>query len=296
MTNAYITIEALKVHLERSDIQNDDKLQSFCVNASRLFDRFTRRWFYPQIETVYYDHPGQYNPSFEVDSLRSTVAPYIPSNSELQLRRDLLELTTLTTKNGTITITSADYHLLKGRSYNGTPYSRIVLDPNGTYTVFEYVNTPMKANAVTGIWGHHDDWSNAWRDSGDAVLDGSGINATVTTVTVTNASLFETLQTIRIDSEYMYITARDESAETLTVQRAVNGSTAATHALAVQIDIFDPMPLVVETLYQWGTYLVKLKNSPFGVGGTDRIGQTQIASLLGSDLTKLAKTYRYEVI
>lgn len=99
-------------------------------------------------------------------------------------------------------------------------------------------------------WGYHPRYSlDAWQDSGDSVQDGGGINATVTTVTVTDADgtdwanrtpRFSAGQLIRIDTEWLRVMATDTTANTLTVRRGENGSTAAVHANAAQIDSYYP--------------------------------------------------------
>jgi len=90
----------------------------------------------------------------------------------------------------------------------------------------------------------------AWIDSDDAVADAAGINASVTSITVTDADgtasdldspRFQVGHLIRIESEYLDVQAVNTSTNVLTVKRGVNGSTAATHALSTQIDVFRPI-------------------------------------------------------
>jgi hypothetical protein len=87
-------------------------------------------------------------------------------------------------------------------------------------------------------------------DSNDAVADAAGINASVTSVTVSDADgiaadldtpRFQTGHLIRIESEYLDVQAVNTTTNILTVKRGVNGSTAAAHALNTQIDVFRPI-------------------------------------------------------
>lgn len=301
----YATWEEIKDYcgILPGDVVDDATLKRFSVAASRLFDSLTYRKFYPVQETRYYDHPGGDVVGDEpLDSLTVSIQEAGPDTAVLWLYDDLLEIVTLTTKNGTITISAGDYLLLGGNRYGRTPYNKIRLQPNGTTTQFDYVNTPYKANVVTGLWGFHDDWANAWLDSGSTVQD-NPLSASGQAVAISAASgydvfgittQFRSQQLIRFGSaaggEYAGVVAA--SPTSLTVVRGVNGSTAAAQAQGTKIYIYQPMGDVNHVLKLWGDYLFKLRQSPFGIGGTQELGQREIASLLGSDMTKLALRWK----
>mgnify|MGYP001605011279 FL=1 len=165
--NVYVTYEELKEYLTSKPgeaIKDDQLLKQFVIKTSRLFDEYCERKFYPRIETRYFDHPtdGLIEDAWPLDSNLITAQVARVRTDELWLDDDLLALTTLTTNNGATTITSSDYLLLNGQKYAPTPYNVIRLQPNGTTTAFKYTNTPYKANALTGVWGFHNDYSNAW--------------------------------------------------------------------------------------------------------------------------------------
>ncbi len=63
-------------------------------------------------------------------------------------------------------------------------------------------------------------------------------------LTVTNVAVFEIMQYIRIESEYLLITAI--STNDLTVERGVNGSTPAEHASGTQIDQYQQTPEIAQ--------------------------------------------------
>jgi hypothetical protein len=88
-----------------------------------------------------------------------------------------------------------------------------------------------KGLRVTADWG----WPRTVRSSGDTVQD-NPLSAAATTLTVVEAQRFEVAQTLRIESEQLFITDKP-TATTLTVTRGVNGSTAANHTQATAIDI-----------------------------------------------------------
>lgn len=80
---------------------------------------------------------------------------------------------------------------------------------------------------INGIWGYSSrPYEDSWQTT--TTLTAS-INASVTSVTVTSSNDFEILDYIRIEDEFMQITANDAGTDTITVIRGVNGSTAAAH-------------------------------------------------------------------
>ena len=227
--NEYGLMADLKLLIsDYSGTDDDATMRSICEAASRYLDAKTHRWFYPLITTRYYDHPA--------DATR------------LLVDKDLLEVSEFTTQNTEVEVTADQYFLMCANSYNLTPYDRIVLKTDGSRTRLLFTGTMQKADAVTGTWGYHEDWSNAWQSSNDSIQDASGINATVAAITVTDADgadiygvtpRFKIGQTLKIEDEFLYLTAISTNA--LTVIRGVNGSTAATHATATAIYVYRPM-------------------------------------------------------
>jgi hypothetical protein len=246
--NEYVCYEALKTYLGITVTSDDALLRTFAEDASRAFDALCHRRFYPRTETRYFAHPA--------DS-------YV-----LRVDDDLLAVATLTTDNGDETIAAADYFLMCGDSYNAMPYDRIALDASGS-ELFEWNDTPQRANAVTGTWGYHDEWDNAWLDSADTVKNATQITAAGTSLTVTSTTgadangespRFMVGQLLKIDSEYLHVTAKPD-ATTLTVRRGANGTTAAAHLNGVAIYIYQPIAAVQNAVRRWAAYLYRQKDS-----------------------------------
>jgi len=123
---------------------------------------------------------------------------------------------------------------------------------------------------VTGFWGYRKDYSNAFIDSLDSVQDALGINATVTTITVTNVSgadalfwspRFDAGNLIRIDNELILILATNTTANTLSVRRGVNGTTKAAHALNTDITIWYPETDLMDTVSRQAAYFYSRRGS-----------------------------------
>jgi hypothetical protein len=252
--NEYVTFDDLREYLTQDTSHGDaDLVKVIAEIASRQFDRWCRgRWFYPKSATRYYDHPDD--------------------AAWLKLDEDLLEVTTFTTKNTDTTISSSDYFLKCGALYGQTPYDRIVLKTSGTTTQLSYTGTAQQANAVTGIWGYHEDWSNAWEDSQDEV-ENDPLTATGTSITVNDADgadqygfqpRFKEFQLLKIGSEYVYVTGVNATGNTLTVVRGCNGTTAAAHVQDTTISIYRPMPDIVQATKEIAKYLYLHKDSSDG--------------------------------
>jgi hypothetical protein len=143
MTNlgVYATYEEVKEYLDnrsQQDLNIDNTaLKRFAVRASRRFDSLCFRKFYPTLETRTFDDPaqsasralggqrvrarvssGDFGPLI-IPPIASAIGPDV-----LKLDDDLLEVVTLTTSNGDITIAAADQLLRTGNARNQTPYDR----------------------------------------------------------------------------------------------------------------------------------------------------------------------------
>lgn len=296
--NVYATVDELKefmqggleVQVEEAD---DSLLKKFCIKASRMFDSWatngvppTRR-FYPQIATKDYDHPSD-------------------CVTELRLFDDLLEATTLTTENGATSILASDYVLATAKGdYNRTPYTQVILVEDATVAQFSYSGTVRKANALTGIWGYHNEWADAWEDSGDSVQD-DPLADSATTITVNDVDgddinglpvRFKVQQLLRIEDEYVWITDVDPTAETLTVRRGMNGSDAASHVKDKAIEIFRPMndlkfaiEALVKYLYKRRATIGSAEDRPLATAD----GILVLPNRLPDEVTLNLRSYRKE--
>ncbi len=104
---------------------------------------------------------------------------------------------------------------------------------------------------VTGIWGYHGDYAQAW-----VALDALAaaiISATATTLTVADADgvdeyeiapRFSPGQLLRIDSEFLEVTGVNTTTNVLTVRRGANGSTADTHLIAAAVEVWRPEDVI----------------------------------------------------
>jgi len=214
-----------------TDTTDDSQLRRYIAQVSRRIDSAVgsrmRPAFAPYLESRQYLITGR-----NVDSHYNTF-----------LMKDYcLELTAVVRGSTTITSTTELYN-----PYNNVAQAlRITSWGSSWYDSLSGSDTPPAFVTVTGYWGWNEDWANAW-SSVDTVKDGAGINASITTITVDNVDgadldgftpRFSAGHLIKIDSEYLDVTATDTGTNTVTVRRGVNGTTAATHLVNAPISVY----------------------------------------------------------
>lgn len=156
----------------------------------------------------------------------------------LQLPVPLLELSSMTL-DGTALTPTTDVTLWPPST---APVKRLRLaDTCETwYTVVCADGVPAEA-AITGYWGMHPEYAAAWQAVDTLAV---GINATVTSFTVTDADgvgaegetpRFSPGNLIKVGTEFMRVLSVDTATNTLTVRRGENGTTAAAHLITAPV-------------------------------------------------------------
>lgn len=183
----------------------------------------------------------------------------------------LLSITTLKTDDDgdrtyENTWASTDYDLLPYNAAQfGEPYTRLETTPDGNYS-FPTVSKGVELDAK---WGYRETLERA-----TSLVDDADVTASDTTLTVDAGTDFEVGETILIDSEQMYITTI--ASELLTVNRGVNGTTAATHANDANIDIYRYPPEIREATRVLASELFAGRNAPLGIIGTNDLGLQEL--------------------
>lgn len=228
----YITLAALKPTIGIKVSSTDDTLlETFLQWATAQIENYKGRHYDPRIETRYFDVPSTGGSMFGVFEPR---LQSFASQAPLRLDEDLLEMTALL--NGD-TLPITEYVL---EPANCWPKTRIRLISGETW------NTPSSGRteqviAVTGIWGSHNRYGAAWKLSGATVQD-NPLSNSATAITVSGIAGLEAGQLLRIESEFVLVTAVNTSSApvvyTLTVERGANGSTAASHVKTTPFSIW----------------------------------------------------------
>lgn len=209
------------------------RVVDYLRRVTKRVEKITGYRFVPETKTYYINERGLYDRRMF---------------TQLELHdRPIVSIDSIV--SGSTTVTSTEYRLYP---YNTTPAFKIER-LNDTYWTQELTDSDDRI-AITGTFVYRQDYDrDGWVSSGDSVQDVGGINASVTTVTVTDAdgsdenglTRFSVGNVIRIDSEYMVILSIDTGANTLTVKRGELGTTAAAHDNATVIDVWSVEPDIV---------------------------------------------------
>jgi hypothetical protein len=259
----YATREQVKAALDTAETaRNDAQVDRAIESGARSIEGLLHRRFYPWTGTRYFPWP---HPRY-----RSAFRLWLDAD-------ELISVTTLVA--GGVTIPSSDYFLEPVNT--GPPFTSIEIDL-GSSATFASGPTWQRAIAATGVFGHSADEAPAGAtaealdnsETGVDVTDSSPIGVgTIIRVeqermVVTGRSMLDTTQNssaltasssdesitgitagtiavgevILVDAERMLVV--DVAGTTLTVKRAWDGSTLATHSGGT--DIFAPRTLIVE--------------------------------------------------
>jgi len=256
----------------------DTLLLAILEAGSRLIDAYCARHFYTKEETRYFDGAGGL---LLLDDVLSISSFKIDDDDD-------------GTYEETLTATT-DYLLYP---LNGYPKLRAEISTDTDRDYSDFAKGMKNGVEIVGVWGYGDGESaTPYEDSGDSVQDDSGINSTVTTVTVTDADNFAPGQTIRIESEQCYIQSYNTTANTLTVKRGVNGTTAASHDKDTTIYIYQYPDLIKQACIIQAMRWYKRKESAFqDVVGNAELGQTIVYKSLDPDVRLIINSLRKVVI
>lgn len=234
---SYVSLPSLKTQLNEATTDYDALYREKLEEATEEIDGKCNRTFRIYVATV---------------DLTALVG------DRLLLPFDLLALTSLKTDadgdrvyENTLNVATDVDLLPRHAALNREPYWQIATAPNGLYS-FPLGASGVQAGVKAGYW-------EALASAG--TLGAAVATTSVTTVTMAAGHGIEALQTILVDSEQMYVTA--VATNTLTVERGVNGTTAATHLIGATVQRYRyPSPIVGAT-----RVLAEELLRPFGVTG-----------------------------
>ncbi len=238
----YVTLYQVKDYLDiLSETKDDSRLLEMIENSSRLIEIYKERSYEPQVETRKFDVPGARRGAVlgAFDSFYAVPQSVQP----LRLDEGLLECSELL--NGDQEeITTSDYVLEPANQY---PKTRIRLRrANGFVWEPDLDGNVEQVIEVTGVWGNHNRYGQAWVDSLDTVRD-APLTVGDSSISVVNADgqagdgkamRFQAGNLVRMGTEMALILSVDPLTNTLDVVRGANGSVAAEHAQGTKIEIW----------------------------------------------------------
>ena len=224
MANAYGDLATLKspAVLNVPDGTHDIRLLGMLEVVSRWIDGYCGRQFAATLGERLFDGTGK----------ASLTVPDLVSVNDLRVREASGEWVAWPASDW------LPYPLNAAPSApGGRPYTRIML-ASGTHRRFPLNRAGV---SVRGVWGYGDVREDiGLQVSGNAeVVPGDG---TISTSAAGNvASVLSPGHTIRIDDEQLYVVGVVDDGQgmlTLTVQRGVNGTEAATHAVGSAVSVY----------------------------------------------------------
>lgn len=265
MSATYATLDQTKNELKATTTTDDDKLMSNIMAASARIDGMFSsryRYFMPVIRSI----TMQVRPTL-VDSVLNT----------LKLPEPLLSLTSVTYNGTAMTVGTNVEAYVSGI----TPYSylRMIGFSTDWYNFVSWSTSyPEPLVTITGVWGWHGDYTNAWL-SVDA-LAAAIVSTTATTLTVADvdgedafgfAPRISRGALLKIDNEYLEVTATNTTTNVVTVRRGVNGSTAATHLISAAVYVWLP-EMNVQRICARQASLLYSRRGAFEVSTLNEIG------------------------
>ena len=211
------------------------------VASRRIDDYCGGGTFGPLTETRYYDIGSgslRNSPQYQTVSISDDINTSMSTPGVVPLDGWIVSPTTVTAYGATDRATSetltegynADFWLMP---YNSAPKTILKLNEDTT----KGFDSGQQTLSILGSWGYTADTVSV--TTSDAIS-----STTATSASVTSATNLGPAQAILIDSEQLYITGI--SGNTLTVERGINGTTAATHSGGATVYRYDYPELVVQ--------------------------------------------------
>ena len=209
----YATLGQLKGMLGITATTDDINLLRLLDVASRMIDKHTNRFFYCLEGQRYYDGAAQ----------------------TLMLPDDILSITSLYTDPSGAGIYTT---LIPPTSYLCYPLNKFPTTwlKSTNISAINFASNIRAGVKITGVFGHGDGkTAKPYIDSGDNVQT-DPLTSSGTSVAVTTGGNFSPGMVLRIENEQVYVSA--VSTNTLTIQRAQNGTIASPHIKGTAIYIY----------------------------------------------------------
>jgi hypothetical protein len=230
------TLDHLRAHLGLADSETSDdpRLLRALQAASAQMERMAGRRFSPRLAALQHDYSDA---------------------RQLLLSDDLLQPLDILNGDGS-SIVLDDVIAVPDEP----PYSLLRLTGGSAFT---WALVPVQAITVTGIWGWHSRPGEMWRGSGDSVQN-NPLSSSATSLSVLDADgadalgqtpRFQIGHLLRIADEYLRVLAVNTTTNILTVQRAVNGTSPADHALGTPIYTYQPPGDINALALRWAAWL-----------------------------------------
>ena len=282
MPNVYTDLATLK-NAGTLDIASkttyDSQLLRIAEGASREIDKYVEMYFYIYHGSFYQD--GGANRvvlDFPVQSISQLIVDIDGNNQYPTTSAYSVDINNPTTAPDVFTYPENSY-----------PKTRLEANPFGSYG---HLGAGFrKAIKITGTFGYGNDWPADYvRDSGTTIA--TAISTSDTALVAASPSTLSAGMTLRLGTtEQVYVTAATSTSAT--IQRAVNGTTAASSASTTPIYVYQyPQAItqacVIQTIRTW-----KRRESGFATSvGNNITGEYQTFKGLDPDIREIVNQYK----
>ena len=267
--NSYGNLATLKTQLGITGTTDDTSLLQSLEMASRSIDTFCKRRFFVTSETKQFRGSG----------------------NRLLLDSDLISITTLTTlkddRTTDKTWASTDYELFP---LGDTVYPKEWIELADNTSAGSFASGIKRGVQIVGLFGYGNGSSSSPYMSATTTNDGS-FSSSDTTFTATAGANLNIGETILIDSEQMYVTGI--SSNTVTVQRAMNGTTGASHSTGATVYVYQYPQEVVNACYLQAGRISKRWQTAYASSlGAPEMSPFDVSSNLDGDVQRLLQKFR----
>ena len=234
MPNLYVTVTEIKGNapdvIQPGTTKYDNALLRLSNKVCRWIDSYCNRSFYPVSETRYFSGNGKE---------KITIDDFISISALEYSEDDGVNYTALTE--------SGNWYKARDDNFNHPgSYDTLIIDPRAGAVLSSWP-TDFRGLKITAVWSYAEDRALSWENSQDTVED-NPLTDSATTLTVNDVDggnlwgitprIFSG-QILRVEDEYIEVSATATEAETATIIRARNGTTAAEHAQNIQLDMWN---------------------------------------------------------
>jgi hypothetical protein len=277
----YCTLAEAKAELNADLTTDDAQIMALVRQVGARIDSLMAS-FVPVFEPVIEAREFEID-AYNVDSSRNV---FILPPTDILLAIDTISLGT-TTLSGVDAYPSTRNPIRRLRRTDGCSWYACVSNCDPLTTI------------VYGVWGYHRRYASAWL-AVDA-LAAAIVNTTATTFTVAdvdgaNAQGYSPRisagNLLKVDSEYMEVTATNITTNVITVIRGANGSTAAAHLIAAPVSVWQVEDNIKRvTARQAG--LLYARRGAFETANITEIGIIQYPVDLLAELRGVVQGYGY---
>lgn len=280
----YATLAEAKAELKATTTTDDAKLYTFLrTESARLDLEFSQR-------------RPMFAPWIESRQVRVTPGSIHSSDNALYIGQNLLALSAVSINGSALSVgTSVEAWpslaspIRALRLLTGSWYS--YCGANGYAPIFAQ---------ITGVWGFHRDYPNAWLKVDDLAAAIADTTATTFTVAdVDGADPYGRLPRIsagnlvKIDDEYLEVVSTNTATNVVTVIRGANGSTAATHDLGADVSVWQVEEAVKRACARQAAFRYARMGAYESSAITD-IGIINYPSDLLGEIKRILQEYAYD--